>query len=157
MSRSRPNIRTVNGAGRNPLLNSRYIRVQNRAAAVLDACEEFGEGYTIDLVAHLHRISVSQIETDLYGEPNVIERRFGFKSTIKLERALNQCQKELKKGENSALIAVANHVPFVVLRLKVVIRQEILNYQFLFMTKVVSISRMTTILATFIVEYALQN
>ena len=86
MSRSRPNIRTVYGAGRNPLLNLRYIRVQNRAAAVLDACEEFGEGYTIDLVAHLHRISVSQIETHLYGEPNVIERRFVFKSTIKLER-----------------------------------------------------------------------
>ena len=116
MSRSQPNIPTVNGARRNPLLTSRYIRVQNRAAAVLDACEEFGEGYTIDLVAHLHRISVGQIETDLYGEPNVIERRFGFKSTIKLERALKQCQKELKKGESPALIAVANNGPFVVLR-----------------------------------------
>lgn len=116
MSQSRANIRTVNGARRNPLLHSRYIRIQNRAAAVLDACEEFGEGYTIDLVAHLHKLSISQIEIDLYGQPDVIERRFGFKSSIKLERALKQCQKELKKGENPALIAVANHVPFVVLR-----------------------------------------
>ena len=46
------NIRTVNGARRNPHLDPRYVRVQNRAAAVLDAWNEYGEAYTIDIIAH---------------------------------------------------------------------------------------------------------
>jgi hypothetical protein len=113
---NRTNIRTVNGARRNPLLDPRYIRVQNRAAAVLDAWVEHGEVHAVDLIAHLHRIPISQIEKDLYSEPADIKQRFGFQSTIKLERALKQCRKELNKGENPALIAVANHVPFTLLR-----------------------------------------
>lgn len=113
---SRPNIRTTNGARRNPHLDTRYIRDQNRAAAVLDAWEEYGEGLSIDVIAHLHRISISQIEKDLHGELADIERRFEFKSTIRLERALKKCQKELKKGVEPALIAVANHVPFALLK-----------------------------------------
>jgi hypothetical protein len=112
----RPNIRTVNGARKNPQLDPRYSRVQNRAAAVLDAWDEHGEVHAVDLIAHLHRIPISQIEKDLYGEPTDIQRRFGFKSTIRLERALKKCEKELKKGAQPALIAVANHVPYTLLR-----------------------------------------
>ena len=72
--------------------------------------------HAIELIAHLHRLPISQIEKDLNGEPADIQRRFGFRSTIKLERALKQCRKELNKGENPALVAVANHVPYSLLR-----------------------------------------
>lgn len=112
----RLNIRTVNGARSNPHLDSRYVRAQNRAAAVLDAWNEFGEALPIDLVAHLHRIGTDQIEKDLHGQPADIQRRFGFRSTVKLERVLQKCQKELSNGEDAALVAVANHVPFMLLR-----------------------------------------
>ena len=33
-----------------------------------------------------------------------------------MERALKRYQKELKEGEESALIAIANHVPFILLK-----------------------------------------
>ena len=113
---SRRRIRTTNGARKNPHLDAKYIRIQNRAAAIIDAWEEYGEALPIDTIAHLHRLSTGQIEQDLFGEPADIERRFGFKSTVKLERALKECQKELKKGVEPALVAVANHVPFALLR-----------------------------------------
>lgn len=34
------------------LIHVIYVRVQNRAAAVLDAWNEYGEAYTIDVIAH---------------------------------------------------------------------------------------------------------
>lgn len=113
---SRLNIRNVTGAKHSGHLERRYTRIQNRAAAVLDACNDFGEGLTIDVVAHMHRISINQIEKDLFGEPSDIKRRFGIKSTAKLERTLKQCLKELNKGVNEGLVAVAYHVPFMLLR-----------------------------------------
>lgn len=73
---TRINIRTVNGEN-SPGLNSRYARVQNRAAAVIDFSKECGIGLPIDLVAHLHRISVKQIEADFYGNLLEIKRRYG--------------------------------------------------------------------------------
>ena len=59
------NIRTVNGARHNGQVDFRYQRVQNRATAVLDACEEFGESLDIDIVARLHRLDVNQIRKDI--------------------------------------------------------------------------------------------
>jgi hypothetical protein len=112
----RRNIRTVNGAAHNPHLESRYRQVQNRAAAVLDASDEVDNVGTLDLIAHLHRISIDKIKKDLYGEPTDIEKRFGIKSTAKLEHTLNKCLKELNSGVNEALVAVAHHVPFMLLR-----------------------------------------
>ena len=44
------NIRTGNGAKHNGQVDFRYQRVQNRATAVSDACEEFGESLDIDIV-----------------------------------------------------------------------------------------------------------
>lgn len=113
---SRRNIRTVNGAKHNPHVDHRYARVQNRAAAVIDASEEFGIGFPIDLVAHLHKISEKQLKQDIYGDPIDIQKQYGKKSTLKLERVLQQCLEEIDGGENCALVAVANRIPFVLLR-----------------------------------------
>jgi hypothetical protein len=55
---SRINICTINGAKHNDHLDFRYQRVQNRASALLDAWSEYGESMTIDLLTHLHHISV---------------------------------------------------------------------------------------------------
>ena len=111
----RPNIRMVTGT-RQYYFDQRYVRIQNRAAAVLDACDDLGMSHSIELVAHLHHLQISQIEKDLHGEPADVKRRFGFRSTVKLEQALKRCRKELKNGENQALVAVANHIPFNLLR-----------------------------------------
>lgn len=112
----RRNIRTVNGAQHNPHLDPRYVRVQNRAAAVLDAWVDYGDPLPIDLIAHMHRLPVEQIKKDLYGEPDDIKQRYGLKSTLKLERVLKRCLKELDDGQDRTLVAVANHIPFALLR-----------------------------------------
>ncbi|CAF2648239.1 unnamed protein product [Rotaria sp. Silwood2] len=109
---NRSNIRTVNGAKHNGHLEHRYKHVQNRAAAVIDAWNELEDEESIDLIAHLHRISIDQIKNDLLGEPLDIKRRFGIASTDKLEQTLRKCLKEINEGVNHALVAVANHVPF---------------------------------------------
>ncbi|CAF4583183.1 unnamed protein product [Rotaria socialis] len=113
---TRPHIRTINGAQHNGHLGDRYSRVQNRAAAMLDAWHEFGESLTIDVVAHMHRLSITQIEKDMFGEPSDIKKRYGTKSTVKLERVLQKCINELNDGVNRALVAVAHHVPFILIR-----------------------------------------
>ena len=110
---NRLNIRTVNGARHNGLLEPRYIKIQNRAAAVLDALDEDDE--SLELIAHLHRLSIEQIKKDLYGEPSEIKKRFGIRSSNKLERTLKTCLKEIKKGVHNALVAVAYHVPYTLL------------------------------------------
>lgn len=94
----RVNIRTINAAKHNGYLPRRYQRVQNRASVVLDAYEEFGiKSFTIDVVAHMHRLSVQQIEKDLYGDLKDLQKRFGTKSLIKLQRTVEKCIKEIKK------------------------------------------------------------
>jgi hypothetical protein len=113
---SRINIYTINGAKRNGHLAFHYRRVQNRAAAVLDAFDEFGESLSIDLVAHLHRISVAQIRRDLYGDPAEIRKKFGTKSSTKLKNTVNKCIKEINEGVNPALTAVAHNIPFKLIR-----------------------------------------
>jgi hypothetical protein len=110
------NIRTHNGAKHNPHLSSHHRRVQNRAAAVLDAWDEFGESNPIDVVAHMHRLSVIRIKKDLYGDPANIKKIFGTKSSSKLEHALKKCIKEMDEGVNSALVAVAHNIPFMLIR-----------------------------------------
>ena len=82
------NIRTVNGARRNGHLHHRYRRIQNRAAAVLDASNEYGKTIQIDGITHMHRNSINQINKDMFGEPFDIKNKFGLKSTAKLERCL---------------------------------------------------------------------
>ncbi|CAM4823802.1 unnamed protein product, partial [Rotaria magnacalcarata] len=62
------NIRVVSNLKGNGHLSIHHQHAQNRAAAVLDAHEEFGESMMIDIVAYLHRISVEQIRKDLYGD-----------------------------------------------------------------------------------------
>lgn len=108
---TRINIRTINGAKHNGHLDSHHRRVQNRAAAVLDAFDEFGESLNIDLVAHLHRITVEQIRKDLYDDPAEIREKFGTKPSIKLENVLNKCVQEINEGVNPALSAVAHSIP----------------------------------------------
>ncbi|CAF2637171.1 unnamed protein product [Rotaria sp. Silwood2] len=110
------NVRTVNGAKHNGHLPLHYQRIQNRAAAVLDAWDEFGESVSIDLIAHMHRIHVDQIKKDLYGDRIDIKKRFGSKSSVKLERVLERCIKEIEEGVDSALVAVAHNIPFMLIR-----------------------------------------
>lgn len=113
---SRINVRTINGAKHNGHLDSHHRRVQNRAAAVLDAWDEYGESLTTDVIAHLHRITVEQIKKDLYGDPTEIKKRFGSRSSIKLENVLKKCIKEIDEGVNPALTAVAHNIPFKLIR-----------------------------------------
>ncbi|CAF3689036.1 unnamed protein product [Rotaria sordida] len=110
------NIRTVNGAKHNGQLHLHHQRIQNRAAAVLDAWNEFGESLPIDVVAHMHHIQVSQIKKDLYGDKIDFKKRFGTKSSLKFERALELCMKEIEEGVNSALSGVAHNIPFMLIR-----------------------------------------
>ena len=110
------NIRTVNGAKHNGHLQPHHQRIQNRAAAVLDAWDEFGETLPIDVVAHLHRIQVDQIKKDLYGDAIEFKNRFGTKSSLKFDRALERCMKEIEEGVNSSLAAVAHRIPFMLIR-----------------------------------------
>ncbi|CAF1049511.1 unnamed protein product [Rotaria sordida] len=110
------NIRTVNGAKHNGQLHLHHQRIQNRAAAVLDAWNEFGESLPIDVVAHMHHIQVSQIKKDLYGDKIDFKKRFSTKSSLKFERALELCMKEIEEGINSALPAVAHNIPFMLIR-----------------------------------------
>lgn len=84
MVRVHANVRTINGPAHNGHLGHRYRWLQNRASAVLDAYEEFDEGLNIDLVAHMHWISVQQIKSDIFSNPKDLKKRFGVKSSIKL-------------------------------------------------------------------------
>lgn len=92
---NRVNVRTVNGAKHNGLLEPRYAQVRNREAAVLDAWANGDDGLSLDLVAILHHIPSKRIEQDLYGEPSDIKKRFGINSTTKLESTIRQCFKEI--------------------------------------------------------------
>lgn len=112
---NRSNIRTVNGAKHSGHLEIRYRLAQNRAAAVLDIWTQNEDEESLDIIAHLHRLSIEQIKKDYFGDPLDIKRRFGIKSSTKLERTLTKCLKEINEGVNHALVAVANHVPFVLL------------------------------------------
>lgn len=107
------NIRTINGSRHNGHLEHRYIKIQNRASALLDASDEDDE--YLELIAHLHRLSIEQIKRDLYGELSEIKKRFGIRSSNKLEETLKTCLKEISKGVNIALVAVAYHVPYKLL------------------------------------------
>ncbi|CAF1609594.1 unnamed protein product [Rotaria magnacalcarata] len=93
---TRNNIRTVNGARHNEQLECQYQKIQNRAAAILDACEEFGESLSIDIISILLHISVDQIRKDLYGDSIDFKKRFG--------------------GISSTLVSVVNHIPFTLIR-----------------------------------------
>ncbi|CAF4240825.1 unnamed protein product [Rotaria sp. Silwood2] len=108
------NIRTINGAKHNGHLPAHLQRVQNRAAAVLDAWIAIDESCSFDIVAHLHRISIDQIEKDLYGDITDLRKRFG-KSLKKFQGAIQQCVTEIEGGINPALVAVAHHIPFSLL------------------------------------------
>ena len=59
---TRLNIRTINGAKHNGHLEYRFRRIQNRAAAVLDAYDDSAEPEALDLIAHLHRLPVDVIK-----------------------------------------------------------------------------------------------
>ena len=109
----RLNIRTINESIHNGHLEHHYRKIQNRAAAAIDAFNEDGE--SLELVAHLHRISIDQIQKDLYDEPSEIKKGFGIQSTIKLEETLKTCLKEINKGVNKALVAVAYHGPYTLI------------------------------------------
>ncbi|CAF4164381.1 unnamed protein product [Rotaria sp. Silwood2] len=110
------NIRTVNGAEHNGQLPTRYQRIQNRAAAVLDAWDEFGESLPIDLIAHMHHINADQIRKDLKGDQIDFKKRFGAKSSTKFEHVLKRCMNEIEEGVDSALAAVAHNIPFMLVR-----------------------------------------
>ncbi|CAF2058737.1 unnamed protein product, partial [Rotaria magnacalcarata] len=113
---SRKNIRTVNGARHNGQLEFQYQKIQNRAAAILDACEEFGESLSIDLISILHHISVDQIRKDLYGDSIDFKKRFGTKSKVKFQTVIKDCMKKIAGGISPALVSVANHIPFTLIR-----------------------------------------
>ncbi|CAF1121175.1 unnamed protein product [Rotaria sordida] len=92
-----------------------HQRIQNRAAAVLDAWDEFGESLPTDLVAHMHRISVDHINKDLHGDRIDFKKRFGTKSSMKFERVLTECMKEIEEGIDAALVAVSHNIPFMLI------------------------------------------
>ncbi|CAF4426383.1 unnamed protein product [Rotaria sp. Silwood2] len=106
------NIRTVSGNKHNPLLPSKFQRVQNRAAAIWDAWNEDGRGLALEFVPHLHRVSAERIYYDIYGNPSNVDKRFGIEDSTKLKRTLNVCVKEIEQEIDSSLVAVANNVPF---------------------------------------------
>ncbi|CAF4176714.1 unnamed protein product [Rotaria socialis] len=93
------NIRTINGAKHNGQLEFQYQNIQKLAAAALDACEEFGESFSIDIVSILHHISVDQIRKDLYGDSIDLQKRFA-----------------IAGGISPALVSVVNHIPFTLIR-----------------------------------------
>ena len=113
----RANIRTVTGNKHNADLAPKFRRVQNRAAAVLDPWDEYGETYPLNVVAHLHSLTVDQIHRDIYGDPREIDKRFGTNKSDKIECVLNTCVKELDQNVHPTLVAVANHIPFIIIRL----------------------------------------
>ena len=113
----RANVRTINGNKHNTSLAPKFQRVQNRAAAILDAWNPFGESHSLELIAHLHSLKVEQIRRDLYGDPCEIEKRFGTDNTDKIERVLYTCLKELDENVHPTLVAIANHVPFTVIHI----------------------------------------
>lgn len=78
----------------------------------MDAWDGYGAGMPIEVVAHMHRISIKQIEQDMYGNPLDIDKRFGTSGSTELQSVLHICFKELKKGFDPALVAVGNNVPF---------------------------------------------
>ncbi|CAF2835924.1 unnamed protein product [Rotaria sp. Silwood2] len=84
------NIRTVSGNKHNPLLPSKFQRVQNRAAAIWDAWNEDGRGLALEFVPHLHRVSAERIYYDIYGNPSNVDKRFGIEDSTKLKRTLNR-------------------------------------------------------------------
>ena len=113
---SRINIRTKKGARCNRHLSHQHQQVQNRASAIIDAWDEFGESMEIDSVAHIHRISTNQIKKDMYGDPIDFKKRFGNESSLLLEKTLKICVKEINKGINPALVAVIHNIPFLLIR-----------------------------------------
>ncbi|CAF0902184.1 unnamed protein product [Adineta steineri] len=115
----RMNIRTIHSATHNSHLHLHDQQVQNRAAALLAACEEvedLNQFSNIRVLAHLHSISVEQVKNDLYGDRIEIKKRFGIKSSLNLEKALEKCMQEINEGVNPALAAVVHGVPFKLIR-----------------------------------------
>lgn len=147
---ARLNIRTINGAKHNGALPDRYKRVQNRAAAVIDAyiammtfdddndnnddddnksnkVQQNLNNYNdleitddkveeLKLVAHLHGLSLDTIKKDLFGDHIDIVKRFGTRSSEKIKKVIKLCLKEIVSGINAALVSVAYHIPYVLLK-----------------------------------------
>ncbi|CAF4088654.1 unnamed protein product [Adineta steineri] len=115
----RMNIRTIHSPTHNSHLHLHDQQVQNRAAALLAACEEvedLNQFSNIRAIAHLHNTSVEQVTKDLYGDRIEIKKRFGIKSSLNLEKALEKCMQEINEGVNPALAAVVHGVPFKLIR-----------------------------------------
>jgi hypothetical protein len=111
------NVRALNGIRCKGDLSLRYKRLENRAAAVLDAwIQNEDEPSSFDIIAHLHQVSMSRINADFYGDLSELQKKFGKKPTVKLEKALQRCRRDMKKGVHEALAALANGVPFVLLK-----------------------------------------
>ncbi|CAF4314483.1 unnamed protein product, partial [Adineta steineri] len=115
----RMNIRTIHSATHNSHLHLHDQQVQNRAAALLAASEEVEDLNQFSnnrVFAHLHSISIEQVKKDFYGDRIEIKNRFGIKSSLNLEKALEKCMQEINEGVNPALAAVVHGVPFKLIR-----------------------------------------
>jgi hypothetical protein len=111
----RINIRAINGQKHNGHLETRFQRVQNRASAVLDAYDESEQCVEIDLVAHLHRIPIKQIEQDIHGHHEDFVKRYGTVSSKKFHQAITKCLAEINDGVHPALASVSYHVPYKII------------------------------------------
>ncbi|CAF3006289.1 unnamed protein product [Rotaria sp. Silwood2] len=108
----RINIRTMNGKKHDPFLPTKFQRVRNRVAAILNAWTENRDSFSVDLVAHLHRVSAKQIHNEIYRHPSDFDEYFGIEDSTKSECTLEIYLKEIEQGIDSSLVVVANHVPF---------------------------------------------
>jgi hypothetical protein len=109
---NRVNVRTINGAKNNGALPPKFRRVQNRAAAVLDAWDDLG--YDIDTLVHLHRLSKETIRADMFGDPENMCKQFDLTKTDGIAKVLTTVLSEIDKGFDPALVSVANNIPYSV-------------------------------------------
>ena len=110
------NICTINGTKHTEFLQYRYRRVQNRAATVLNIDGSDHSLESLDLITHLRHIPIDLIHKDFYSDSFDIKCRYGIHSTLKLEKTFGACSKEIRRGQNVALVAVENHIPSLLLR-----------------------------------------
>ncbi|CAF4419840.1 unnamed protein product, partial [Rotaria magnacalcarata] len=52
----------------------------------------------------------------LYGDSIDFKKRFGTKSKVKFQTVIKDCMKKIAGGISPALVCVANHIPFTLIR-----------------------------------------
>ncbi|CAF3254357.1 unnamed protein product [Rotaria socialis] len=62
------------------------------------------------------RVCVHQIRKDLYGDLIDFKKRFDTTSKVKFQTVIKNCMKQIAGGISAALVSIANHIPFTLIR-----------------------------------------